>query len=148
MEKQEAKFQIHRVSQTCIHKLGTTCGGSCGLKWKMLAIQMVVIIYCMWMFLIVGHIFSYRRVSIRLSIELQSVSNPVHRKVGIIYFEINIFLFLKNGNLVHYSCFNSLRMWDLVLISSCFLILGHLITCRSGMVKSKTTTERWYTICF
>ena len=34
----------------------------------------------------IGHIFSYRRVSIRLSIELQSVSNPVHRKVGIIYF--------------------------------------------------------------
>uniref|UniRef100_A0A8D1GHV6 Spindle assembly abnormal protein 6 homolog n=1 Tax=Sus scrofa TaxID=9823 RepID=A0A8D1GHV6_PIG len=32
------------------------------------------------MFLIVGCIFSYRRVSIRVSIELQSVSNPVHRK--------------------------------------------------------------------
>ena len=39
-------------------------------------------------------------------------------------------------------------MWYLLLISSCFLILGHLIACRSGMVKSKTTTKRYCTMYF
>lgn len=99
---------------------------------------MTVITHFMWMLLTVGCIFLYRRVSVRVSVELQSVSNPVHRKVGI-YFVFEIwFLYIID------NYFYSLRMWDLLLYPFCFLIWGHFVTCKSGVVESTETTKRLF----